>query len=212
MIRMGWIVSMVLLTLSGAQAQEPSSPASDVSSQLATCAACHGADGKGGVAEYPRLAGLGEQYLRRQLEAFASGDRDNAVMAPLASALSAPQRSALARHFSQIAPGTSSAAPAVENINEAGRKLAQEGRWEKGIPACIQCHGAGGVGIGEAFPALAGQPARYLQDQLKAWRSGARKGDPMDLMAGVAKTLGGDELAAVAEYFATLPAKGAGHE
>lgn len=212
MVKVGFVASMVMLVFSVAHAQEPPQASSALSSQLSTCAACHGADGKGGVADYPRLAGLGEAYLHRQLDAFASGERENAVMAPLAKALTQAQRAELAGYFSQVEPGDMPLLSAVTDINDAGRTLAEQGRWEQGIPACVQCHGPGGVGIGDDFPSLAGQPARYLQDQLKAWRTGARTGDPMGLMAGIAKTLTGDDLAAVAEYFSVQSPTEAGHE
>lgn len=46
---------------------------------FATCAACHGAQGEGGVSlEAPRLAGMSDWYLVRQFTAFGSGRRGNA--------------------------------------------------------------------------------------------------------------------------------------
>ncbi len=211
MTRIVIAVSILLMTTLG-QAQEKGAITEPLDAQLQTCAACHGAEGQG-VANYPRLAGLGERYLTAQLEAFASGKRDNAVMKPLAAGLSADQRQAIAQHFSQLPVKPAGNGESVDGINNAGRKLALQGRWQEGIPACVQCHGPQGSGIGEDFPSLAGQPARYLQDQLEAWRSGKRSGDPMGLMADVARALKGEDLAPVAKYFASLPAvKESGHE
>ena len=45
----------------------------------ATCAACHGVNGEGGVSlGAPRLAGMTDWYLARQFSAFASGKRGTA--------------------------------------------------------------------------------------------------------------------------------------
>ncbi|MNY72686.1 Cytochrome c [compost metagenome] len=60
------------------------------------------------------------------------------------------------------------------------------------------------MGVGSAFPPLAGQSASYLVAQLNAWRDGSRHNDPNDLMGHIAKALTPDEITAVADYFATL--------
>ncbi|MBP5119931.1 c-type cytochrome, partial [Pseudomonas protegens] len=85
-----------------------------------------------------------------------------------------------------------------------GERLALRGAWERQVPECVSCHGPGGVGVGTAFPPLAGQPASYLVAQLNAWREGTRHNDPNDLMGHIAKSLSAEEVAAVADYFATL--------
>lgn len=68
----------------------------------------------------------------------------------------------------------------------------------------MTCHGPGGVGVGDAFPPLAGQPAAYLSGQLNAWRDGSRRNDPNDLMGHIAKSLTAEEITAVADYFAKV--------
>jgi len=45
----------------------------------------------------------------------------------------------------------------------------------KAATICIACHGADGNSINPMFPKLAGQHARYLETQLKAFKSGQRK-------------------------------------
>lgn len=74
------------------------------------------------------------------------------------------------------------------------------------MPACVSCHGPGGKGIGAVFPALAGQHASYIKAQLEAWKNGTRRNDPNNLMKVVADRLTDEEVQAVSEYFATLPA------
>lgn len=176
--------------------------------KVPACSSCHGADGGGNTAGgFPRLAGVGASYLEDQLNAVANGDRKSPVMMPIAKALSSDQRHALAAYYSQMpVPDNASSSNEKKTGNADARELAEHGRWANGIPACVQCHGPGGVGVGEHFPPLAGQPSGYLEDQLRAWRSGQRPGGPMGLMASVAAKLDDSDLGPISDYFAALPA------
>jgi cytochrome c553 len=199
--------SALLLMLGSAQALEQRNVFTQGGSQPGAmpCVACHGADGLGmAAAGFPRLAGLSAGYLSKQLEDFKSGARSNPVMQPLAKALTQEEIIAVTQALAAmpapaVTPLPRSAAPA-----NAAQKLALQGAWERQIPACVSCHGPAGVGVGEAFPPLAGQPAAYLAGQLNAWQSGARHNDPNDLMGHIAKSLTADEVQAVAAYFASL--------
>jgi len=73
---------------------------------------------------------------------------------------------------------------------------------------CANCHGADGWGgkAGE-YPRLAGMPAGYLRLQLEGFRDGKRKNKPM-LPIFKAGRLTRDDIAAVAELLASLPAPG----
>jgi cytochrome c553 len=171
------------------------------------CQTCHGTAGEGiAQAGFPRLAGLGAPYMQRQLTAFADGSRVSDVMMPIAKALSAAQRVEVSEHYAALpvsaAPAAATPAPA-----SVGSVLATRGRWADQLPACEQCHGPGGRGVGPDFPPLAGQSATYLANQLKAWKTGARPPGPMGLMAVVAKKLSEAEVLAIAEHYAALPAK-----
>jgi cytochrome c553 len=175
----------------------------------AACASCHGQRGEG-MANFPRLAGLGTAYLRSQLEAFASGTRKNPIMQPIAQALSPEQRSQVAAYFSslpkpKVSPDRTARAP-----SETGAWLATRGRWEDSVPACAQCHGPGGMGVGDDFPPLAAQPAAYLAEQLRAWQSGARHPGPLGLMETIARKLSAADIQAVSDYYAGLAGAAAG--
>lgn len=176
----------------------------------APCEGCHNADGSGqSAAGFPRLAGLDAAYLRRQLDDFASGARDNPVMKPTASALSTVERAQMADYYSRMpvpAPTASVAPPA----DGPGRRLAERGRWQRQVPGCVQCHGPGGVGVGANFPPLAGQSATYIANQLRAWKQGTRHNDPLGLMRHVAANLDDADIAAVSAWFAAQPARSAG--
>jgi len=177
----------------------------------AACASCHGARGEGNpAAGFPHLAGLGSGYLREQLQALADGARPNPVMGPVAAALSPAQRDALADYYAGLPPPFDpDRLAATRDIAAAsadtGAWLATRGAWDKNVPACNQCHGPGGIGVGSAFPALAGQSANYIAAQLRAWRQGRRPPGPLALMPAVATRLSEQEIDAVAAYYASLP-------
>lgn len=171
----------------------------------APCMACHGVDGGGMEATgYPRLAGLDAAYLQRQLDDFANGTRANPVMQPNASALSEAERAALAKYYSAMPLPTRFAKPAA-SPDAKGERLATRGDWSRELPGCVQCHAPGGVGVGASFPPLAGQPAAYIEAQLRAWQQGTRHNDPLALMQHVAKQLTPQEIQAVAGWFAAQP-------
>lgn len=66
-----------------------------------TCAACHGPDGNSAAPDFPRLAGQNFDYLVKALADYKSGERKNAIMAPLAGALSQRDIEDLAAYFSR---------------------------------------------------------------------------------------------------------------
>lgn len=175
----------------------------------APCQSCHEADGSGQAqAGFPRLAGLDAGYLQRQLDAFATGVRDNPVMQPQAGTLTAQEREAMAVYFSKMPAVATPAAPNATPFadpDRIGETLATRGRWSRQIPACTQCHGPEGVGVGANFPPLAGQSATYLAAQLKAFRQGTRKDDPMGLMRHISQSLSDQDIEAVAHYLAGQP-------
>lgn len=169
------------------------------------CVACHGADGAGlAAAGFPRLAGLPADYLRKQLADFKSGARSQAVMQPLAAALTEEEINAVTDTLAAMPTPPFSPAPRSAMPTDAMQKLALQGAWERQVPACVSCHGPGGAGVGAAFPPLAGQPAMYLAAQLTAWQSGTRRNDPNDLMGHIARSLTTEEVQGVATYFASL--------
>lgn len=179
----------------------------------APCMACHGVDGAGqAAAGNPRLAGLDAAYLLKQLDDFANATRDSAVMKATASALSEDERHALASYYSKLPlpPILARPAPPMPAADSAGAVLATRGDWSKGVPGCVQCHGPGGVGVGAHFPPLAGQPAVYIEAQLKAWQNGSRRNDPLQLMQHLSTALSAQDIDAVAAWFAAQPLPAAG--
>lgn len=64
------------------------------------CAACHGADGNSASADFPKLAGQNADYLVKSMQAYKSGTRKNAIMAPMGANLSQRDMEDLAAFFS----------------------------------------------------------------------------------------------------------------
>ena len=172
---------------------------------MSTCAGCHGAKGEGQAASgSPRLAGLDVGYFAQQMRAFGTPGRHNSIMSPIAAGLDAAAMRDVAAYYASLRPDAGSRS--AGGPNEAGARLADRGDWSAGVPACGACHGLDGRGVGAAFPLLIGQPASYIASQLEAWKTGSRSNDPGGLMANVARRLDAKQIAAVAAYYADLPA------
>jgi cytochrome c553 len=70
--------------------------------------------------------------------------------------------------------------------------------------ACASCHGQNGNGASSELPRLAGQSAAYLAEQLRQFRSGARRSPVMNPLATALSDSDIDDLAAY--YAAQSPA------
>ena len=66
---------------------------------------------------------------------------------------------------------------------------------------CVACHGANGISNNDLWPNLAGQKAGYLEQQMKAFRDGARQ-NPM--MSPMVAGLSDEDIANIAAYYASL--------
>jgi cytochrome c553 len=67
-----------------------------------SCAACHGADGNGTNAQYPRLSGQYHDYLARALQEYKTGERQNAIMKGFVATLSEADIDLLARYYADM--------------------------------------------------------------------------------------------------------------
>lgn len=68
------------------------------------CAGCHGVDGNSVAPANPKLAGLNEEYILKQLTNFKSGERKSAVMAGMVANLTPDDMKNLAAYFSAQQP------------------------------------------------------------------------------------------------------------
>ena len=94
----GLVVS-VLFLFAGASMAAGNLQAGKVKS--ATCKSCHGAAGEG-KGKAPRLAGLDEAHIIKQLEDFKSGARENAMMNMFAGTLDHMDMANLAAYYSSL--------------------------------------------------------------------------------------------------------------
>lgn len=92
------LLAGVLLCVSGwVQAQAPDS--AQMRSMAATCAACHGTNGRAQPGQVS-LAGVSQALLHRKLLDFKSGARPGTLMPQIAKGYSDAQLAALATYFS----------------------------------------------------------------------------------------------------------------
>ena len=95
----------VAAALSTAQALAQSSAALHQRATAATCANCHGTDGRGvSGSAVPNLAGMPKIYMVTQLKAFRDGTRQATVMHQLAKGLTEQQIESVADYFAALKP------------------------------------------------------------------------------------------------------------
>jgi len=85
-----------------------------------------------------------------------------------------------------------------------GGQLGAVGSAERGIPACVNCHGPQGSGNPPSVPYLAGQYANYMTHQLQLWQDGVRNNDAMNVMSTIADAMTAEDMRAVSEYYARV--------
>lgn len=171
------------------------------------CTTCHGVEGRGNIGiEAPRLAGMEDWYLTRQLENFRAGirgthasDSQGLAMQPMAAKLS---DASIADIVSWV--GDWEYIPAELTVN------GNVNRGRTAFQSCAACHGANAEG-NEAMgaPALAGQNDWYLVTQIKNFRAGFRGTHQNDTygaqMAAMARSLPDDQaIMNVVSYISTL--------
>ena len=203
-------LAVALGAASGVQALEGDVKAGEQAA--ATCVSCHQTDGGGmhinGGQSWPRLAGLDAGYLYKQLRDIKAGTRQSPVMTPFVNLLSEQQMRDVSLYYSQL-PATAGKGgeAAGAEVLAHGEKLATVGNWERYIVPCRSCHGPDNQGVGESFPALAGQHAGYIADQLRAWKNGTRDNDPLHLMLAIAERMDEKDIRAVSLWLSRQPAK-----
>lgn len=170
----------------------------------AVCTACHGNDGNSVNPQWPKIAGQGQRYFVEQLKAFQQGPEgprrgpNAAMMYPIAANLSEQDMADLAAYYSQqkVTLGV-----AGDELAAEGRAVYRGGGTDPASAACTGCHGPAGRGNPPAgYPALAGQHAEYVYNQLRAFRNGDRLGDPNGMMRELVRKMSDEDMRAVAEY------------
>ena len=150
----------------------------------------------------PDIAQLNRAAIFKQLSDYRTGSRKSDIMAPVAESLNDRDMVDVIAYFAAPASSQGSLSgwsPSKGSIAD----LVERGVSNRGLPACASCHamGAGGP-IGA--PALEGQRATYLEQQLKFFRTGERSNDIFGAMREIANKLTDTEIASVAKYYAAM--------
>ena len=189
------IVVLAVFWAMGVQAAADANAGKD---KAGVCAGCHGADGNSANPVWPKLAGQHADYLAKQLADFKSGKRGDPIMAGQAAALSEADMANLGAFY---ASQKTSSGSADKDKVALGEKIYRGGNPSSGVAPCLGCHGPSGAGNPAAkFPALSGQHAKYVENQLGAFKSGARGNDAGKMMRSVAAKMTEKEIKAVASY------------
>ncbi|HET7832145.1 MAG TPA: c-type cytochrome [Gallionella sp.] len=196
---LGSSAAILIATLSATPGVTYAADAEQIVTTL--CGVCHGMDGVGVAPMFPNLAGQYNTYLAKQLNDYIAGRRKNDIMSPNVVNLTPADVAALAAYFSAKKPAPGHAGDA--KLIEVGKVFYVDGNSDTGVPGCVGCHLDEGVG-NKTYPRLAGQNAAYIAQQLVNFRSGARANDSSSLMRAVAAHITDGEIAAVAEYLASL--------
>ena len=182
--------------------------------KVAVCAACHGSDGNSPAPTFPKIAGLGEKYLLKQLKDIKSGQRPVLEMTGMLDGLNDQDLADVAAFFNSKPMQLSGAQPQSVRVNagievdglELGERIFRSGNPVVGAPACSGCHSPRGLGNDPAgYPRLSGQYAEYIEKQLRAFRAGERVNDgDQRTMRQVTEYLTDSEIKAVANYISGL--------
>ncbi len=178
------------------------------------CIACHSEDGNSVTPQFPRLAGLGEAYLLKQMKDIKEGERVIAEMTGLLDSYSEQDLEDISAYYASQNMQLSGSKELTVKLNSGtevdalvlGEQLYRYGNPESGVPACSGCHSPTGKGNAPAgYPRLSGQFSDYVEKQLKAFRAGERLNDgESQVMRQVAQRLSDAEIAAVANFTAGL--------
>jgi cytochrome c553 len=197
----GWSRLLLCVALGAASsAALAQGSASAGQTKATTCAACHGVDGNSAAAAWPSLAGQHASYIVRQLKAFQSGDRRDVSMSAFAQPLSEQDMLDLAAYYAPLTPKLGTADPDLVRL---GERIYRGGIADRGVAACIACHGPTGKGNPlAAYPVIRGQHSEYVLNTLHAYASGERRSDAAmnQMMRNIAALLREDEMRALASY------------
>jgi cytochrome c553 len=162
-----------------------------------TCSACHGANGNSRSDSMPILAGINAAYFKKTIEDYAAGRRVSPEMEPFAKQVKLLGVDEMAAYFAAQKREPSPGKP--------DRAAVDRGR--AGSAACVACHGPEGQGDApKLIPAIAGQPAGYIRNQLLLFKADKRSpGDPaLTQLKSVLRGIPDETLADIAAYYSSL--------
>ncbi len=172
----------------------------------AECQVCHGPNGVSTDPTIPKLAGQFTEYLAKQISDFQMQNRRDERMTPIADKITKTKDLLDVAAYFASQPRMRGA-PSKAQVLAQGRSIYERGLPDRGLDACVSCHGDTGKGNAAqnpAFPVIGGQHKQYIVKQLTDFRANKRSTDPTGIMSNVARILSKQELDAIAEYVASL--------
>ncbi len=164
------------------------------------CSICHGYGGTTSSELFPHLAGEPAPYIINQLKEFRDKSRsdENAkrFMWGISSRLTDEQIEQLAA-FYESKPAVHEGRISNQAEYDHGRNIFSSGLPDKGVPACMTCHGEKGEGS-DSVPRLGGQNEAYLKRQLNVFYGNDRPAAAV--MHEVVKGLSQADVEAIAQY------------
>ncbi len=198
------LLLVVIFTLFASTNSQAAGDATAGKAKTAVCASCHGAQGISSITINPNLAGQVPGYIAAQLKAFKSGERASPIMAGQAAGLSEEDMANLDAYYASLPAKVVSAMTEDDKaLAEAGRAIYRGGFSERGISACMSCHGPSGHGIPKNYPRVSAQHKEYLEQQLLAFKKGDRNGYNK-IMSSIAFGLSELQIKQLSAYMAGL--------
>ena len=161
------------------------------------CTTCHGVRGMS-RADSPNLAGQYDAAIYKQLRDFKSAHRKSAIMEPLVASLSDQDMRDLAAYYAYLPKERDVTA---QDAQPEAPLIVRNGAPMRNIAACTSCHGD--IDGKAGTPRLDGEPESYIQSQLQAFATGARRNDIQGQMRNVARQMTSEEIDAAARYYAS---------
>jgi len=186
------VLLLLLLLVNAADAGPLDAPGYD---KAFTCSACHGFAGNSRSDSVPVLAGMAPTYFKKALQDYASGVRPS------------PEMEAYAKMALQLGVDDVAGYFAGQARTPIARTLdaAAVARGRAASVQCAACHGPDGRGDpARGVPDLRGQPAGYLESQLRLFKADRRSpgDDALRRVKALMRTLDDTTLADLAAYYA----------
>lgn len=192
-------IVLVLFLIACAEEHEPSGPIVDLDAGKAiaeaSCAGCHGMDGRGEASEIPNLAAQPAEYLVESLYAYKDGRRHHAALQDMTSGMSGADIRNIAGYYASLPP--------LEFIAVTQTSLPGASSYEEGADIatiCFECHGENGYSTTPGIPNLAGQQPAYLIVSTQEYVKGNRGHQEKEAML---QGLGQMDIERMAMYFAS---------
>jgi len=160
----------------------------------ASCAECHGMDGRGVSAEIPYLANQSIQYLMDAMHAYRDGGRLHADLQDMTSSMSEADILNICGYYASLPP--------LGSINNQQTARTDNMTYIEGAAVaaiCEGCHGEKGISTEEGVPSLAGQQPAYLIVSTQEYINGSRGHEGQEMLQGLEQV----DIEKMAMYFAS---------